>query len=152
VPIHYDYSKLTDDPESKFAIFSGEEMRSAIANTIAIVLFEGAEEMDFVGPWEVFTAAVDGLTGERVMTVAETLRPVVCEKGMRVLADAIYEDARGVAVVINSRRRPQTSARSWFLPSIRARTRVLRAETWGSISPRCCSKPFAAWGAKSDVC
>ena len=45
-----------------------------MANTIAILLFDGAEEMDFVGPWEVFTAAVDRLTGERVMTVAETLR------------------------------------------------------------------------------
>ena len=56
-----------------------------MANTIAILLFDGAEEMDFVGPWEVFTAAVDGLTGECVMTVAETLRPVVCEKGMRIL-------------------------------------------------------------------
>ena len=66
-----------------------------MANTIAILLFDGAEEMDFVGPWEVFTAAVDRLTGERVMTVAETLRPVVCEKGMRVLPDATYEDARG---------------------------------------------------------
>ena len=71
-----------------------------MANTIAILLFDGAEEMDFVGPWEVFTAAVDRLTGERVMTVAETLRPVVCEKGMRVLPDATYEDARGVDVVV----------------------------------------------------
>jgi len=43
------------------------------------LLFDGAEEMDFAGPWEVFTAAVDRLTGERVMTVAQTLRPVVCE-------------------------------------------------------------------------
>src|ERR1700730_6287164 len=71
-----------------------------MANTIAISLSVGAEEMDFVGPWEVFTAAVDRLTRERVMTVAETLRPVVCEKGMRVLPDATYEDARGVDVVV----------------------------------------------------
>src|SRR5580704_6669124 len=71
-----------------------------MANTIAILVFDGAEEMDFVGPWEVFTAAVDRLTGERVMTVAETLRPVVCEKGMHVLPDVTYEDARGVDVVV----------------------------------------------------
>ena len=71
-----------------------------MVNTIAILLFDGAEEMDFVGPWEVFTAAVDRLTGERVMTVAETLGPVVCEEGMRVLPDATYEDARGVDVVV----------------------------------------------------
>jgi putative intracellular protease/amidase len=68
-----------------------------MANTIAILLFDGAEEMDFVGPWEVFTAAVDRLTGERVMTVAETFRPVVCEKGTRVLPDATYEDTVLVA-------------------------------------------------------
>jgi putative intracellular protease/amidase len=26
-----------------------------MTNTIAILLFDGAEEMDFVGPWQVFT-------------------------------------------------------------------------------------------------
>jgi len=40
-------------------------VHSAIANTIAVLLFEDIEKMDFVDYREVFTAAVDGLTGER---------------------------------------------------------------------------------------
>ncbi len=34
-----------------------------MANTIGISLFAGAEEMDFVGPWEVFTAANEKMQG-----------------------------------------------------------------------------------------
>ena len=69
-------------------------------NTIAILLFDGAEELDFVGPWEVFTAAVDRISGERVMTVAERSRPIVCEKGMRVLADATYDEPTNIDVLV----------------------------------------------------
>ena len=71
-----------------------------MANTIGILLFDGAEEMDFVGPWEVLTAAVDGLADERVMTIAEKPGTVVCEKGMRVIPDATYADAPDVNVII----------------------------------------------------
>lgn len=71
-----------------------------MANTIGILLFDGAEEMDFVGPWEVLTVAVDGLAGERVMTIAERPGPVVCEKGMRVIPDATYADAPVVNIVL----------------------------------------------------
>ena len=44
--------------------------------TIGILLFDGAEEMDFVGPWEVFTAALSGMPGDRVVTIAERSRPI----------------------------------------------------------------------------
>ncbi len=71
-----------------------------MTNTIGILLFDGAEEMDFVGPWEVLTVAVDGRADERVMTIAERPRPVVCEKGMRVIPDTTYADAPDVNVVI----------------------------------------------------
>jgi hypothetical protein len=46
------------------------------------------------------TAAVDGMSGERVLMVAEKTDPVVCEKGMRVLADTTYEDAPPLDVVL----------------------------------------------------
>jgi putative intracellular protease/amidase len=89
-----------------------------MANTIAILLFDGAEEMDFVGPWEVFTAAVDRLTGERVMTVAETLRPVVCEKGMHVLPDVTYEDAREIDNPATVRWLTETCAKASSITSV----------------------------------
>jgi len=49
--------------------------------TIGILLFDGAEELDFVGPWEVFTAALSGMPGDRVVTIAEQSRPIAGEKG-----------------------------------------------------------------------
>jgi putative intracellular protease/amidase len=71
-----------------------------MGNTIGILIFDGAEEMDFVGPWEVMTAAVDGMPDERVLMVAAKTDPVVREKSMRVLADATYEDAPPLDVVL----------------------------------------------------
>jgi putative intracellular protease/amidase len=71
-----------------------------MGTTIAILLFDSAEEMDFVGPWEVFTAAIDGMAGERVLTVAERTGPILCEKGMRVIADYSYGNAPAIEVVV----------------------------------------------------
>jgi transcriptional regulator GlxA family with amidase domain len=55
---------------------------------IGIVLFDDVEELDFAGPWEVFTMAAS-LAGEewRVSLLAEHDRPVRCAKKMRVLRD-----------------------------------------------------------------
>ena len=61
--------------------------------SIGILVFDGAEELDFVGPWEVFTMAneVSAHLGQGpvhdVKLIAEHDRPVVCAKGLRVLPD-----------------------------------------------------------------
>lgn len=58
---------------------------------IGILIFDGVEELDFVGPWEVFTMANEvapkfGLEPPfTVHLIAEQDRPVVCAKRMRVL-------------------------------------------------------------------
>ncbi len=60
---------------------------------IGILVFDGAEELDFVGPWEVFTMAneVSSRMGHdrphKIMLVAEKDAPIVCAKAMRVLPD-----------------------------------------------------------------
>ena len=71
-----------------------------MGRTIGILIFDGAEEMDFVGPWQVFTAAVRGMPDEKVMTAAERKAPIVCEMGMRVLADTIYSEAPSFDVLL----------------------------------------------------
>ena len=68
--------------------------------TIGILLFDGAEEMDFVGPWCVFTAALIGIPDNRVVTVAERSGPITCEKGLRVIPDLVYGEAPEVDVVL----------------------------------------------------
>ena len=69
--------------------------------TIGIPLFDDAEELDFVGPWEVFTTAGAGKPGAlRVVTIAESRDPVRCNKGLRVLPDHGFEDAPALDVVL----------------------------------------------------
>ncbi len=69
--------------------------------TIGILLFDDAEELDFVGPWEVFTTAGAGKPGAlRVVTIAESHDPVRCHKGLRVLPDHDFEDAPALDVVL----------------------------------------------------
>ena len=59
--------------------------------TTGIVLFDDAEELDAVGPWEVFTMA--HIEGDAVVSIAEHDRPVRCAKGLRVLPDHTFADA-----------------------------------------------------------
>ena len=70
---------------------------------IGILIFEDVEELDFVGPWEVFTAAAH-LTPEagrdQVCLIAEALAPVRCAKGMRVLPDVCLADAPALDVLV----------------------------------------------------
>ena len=72
---------------------------------IGIVVFPGAEELDFVGPWEVFTASAnlqrrDGQEPDRVLLVAESSDPVRCAKGMRVLPDTLMASHPPLDVVL----------------------------------------------------
>jgi transcriptional regulator GlxA family with amidase domain len=66
--------------------------------TTGILLFDGAEELDWAGPWEVFTMA--RTEGDTVVTIAESLDPVRCAKGLRVLPDYTLEDAPSLDVLV----------------------------------------------------
>jgi transcriptional regulator GlxA family with amidase domain len=73
--------------------------------TIGILLFDGAEELDFAGPWEVFTSSSmlrerDGLPADTVVTIAESTQPLRCAKGLRVLADHTVDDHPPLDVVL----------------------------------------------------
>jgi transcriptional regulator GlxA family with amidase domain len=71
-----------------------------VAITTGIVLFDGVEELDFVGPWEVFTVARRWQEEDRVVTIAQTPRPVTCAKGLRVLPDHGFADAPRLDVLL----------------------------------------------------
>jgi transcriptional regulator GlxA family with amidase domain len=62
---------------------------------IAIALFEGAEELDFAGPWEVLSywAHEVAQAEVEVITVASSLDPIRAAKGLRVLPDHTLHDA-----------------------------------------------------------
>lgn len=65
-----------------------------MTRTIGIVVFPGVEELDFVGPWEIFTMtralAPDSCT---VYTISEDGEEVVCAKGLRVRPDHSFASA-----------------------------------------------------------
>jgi transcriptional regulator GlxA family with amidase domain len=69
---------------------------------IGVVLFEGAEELDWAGPWEVLAAWAEQWPddGVRVFTIAREEGPVTCAKGLRVLPDETWETAPTLDVLV----------------------------------------------------
>jgi transcriptional regulator GlxA family with amidase domain len=70
-----------------------------------VLAFDGAEELDIVGPWEVFTASAAlleraGEPADRAVLVAAGPDPVACRKGLRLLPDATFDDHPPLDVVV----------------------------------------------------
>jgi transcriptional regulator GlxA family with amidase domain len=63
--------------------------------TVAIAVWDGVEELDVVGPYEVLSAWSSSADGRdvQVRTVAERLAEVRCAHGLRLLPDAAWADA-----------------------------------------------------------
>jgi transcriptional regulator GlxA family with amidase domain len=68
--------------------------------TIGIVLFPDLEELDAVGPWEVFTMAGKQQEGVRVVSLSERSEPLRCAKGLRLIPDHAFADAPELDVVV----------------------------------------------------
>lgn len=77
-----------------------------IMSRIGILIFDDAEELDFAGPWEVFTMTNEVFMREGkerphdVMLIAERVAPVRCAKGMRVLPDTVIADCAALDVLL----------------------------------------------------
>jgi len=67
--------------------------------TVAILLFEGVELLDFAGPAEVFIVAEEG-KAFRVITVAESTEPLRTMGGVTIKPDFSYKDAPRASVVV----------------------------------------------------
>jgi transcriptional regulator GlxA family with amidase domain len=66
-----------------------------------LLIFDGAEELDFVGPWEVFTvSAMIRDQGDTAVLIAEQAGPVRCSKGLRVLPDHTLDDSPPLDVLL----------------------------------------------------
>jgi transcriptional regulator GlxA family with amidase domain len=62
--------------------------------TFGLLVFDEAEELDFCGPWEVFTASsMLRDFSDRVVLISEHPGIVRCGKGMRVIPDHTLADA-----------------------------------------------------------
>jgi transcriptional regulator GlxA family with amidase domain len=69
---------------------------------IGIFLFTDVEELDAVGPWEVLSwwTKYHPEDGYRVLTIGDTLDPVTCAKGLRILPDVTIDDAPPLEVLL----------------------------------------------------
>jgi transcriptional regulator GlxA family with amidase domain len=74
----------------------------ATSPAFAIVLFDGVEELDWVGPWEVLATWARGWPddGAAVFTVTGDDSVVQCAKGARVLSDHTWDDVPAFDVLI----------------------------------------------------
>jgi transcriptional regulator GlxA family with amidase domain len=69
---------------------------------IGVALFDGAEELDWAGPWEVLAAWATQWPDDdvRVFTLARENHEVTCAKGLRVLPDETWEAAPPLDVLV----------------------------------------------------
>lgn len=74
---------------------------------VGILIFDGAEELDFVGPFEVFTMAIEAAALEgkgrvpfEVKLISQTGEPITGAKGMRVGADRSIDEVEGLDVLL----------------------------------------------------
>jgi transcriptional regulator GlxA family with amidase domain len=69
---------------------------------IGIALFDGAEELDWAGPWEVLAAWAQQFPddGVHVFTLARENREITCAKGLRVLPHETWETAPAMDVLV----------------------------------------------------
>lgn len=68
--------------------------------TIGILIFEDAEELDFVGPYEVFGMAREFGEPCRALVIGESVAAVRCAHGLRVLPDHTIENAPPLELLI----------------------------------------------------
>ncbi|MFC0627609.1 DJ-1/PfpI family protein [Kribbella deserti] len=69
--------------------------------TYGLLLFDVVEELDFAGPWEVFTTSAQLRDGAgSALLLAENPGPVRCSKGMRVLPDHTLDDHPPLDVIL----------------------------------------------------
>jgi transcriptional regulator GlxA family with amidase domain len=72
-----------------------------MTRNVAFVLFDGAEELDWVGPWEVFTMLAQAEEGSvRCFTVSEAGDTVTCAKGLRILPDYAFATCPAPSIVV----------------------------------------------------
>lgn len=69
-----------------------------MAFTTGILLFDEVEELDFAGPYEVFTTAKK--EGDAVLTIAATADPIKGFNGLKVVPDVGFGDAPALDVLV----------------------------------------------------
>jgi transcriptional regulator GlxA family with amidase domain len=92
---------------------SGKTNQTAKTNPLAFPISDGAEVIDFGGPWEIFEAVVRPGTNEsafQTYTVAETLNPITATGGMKIIPDYTFETAPEPKLIVIPAQSGETKA------------------------------------------
>ncbi|KQO09840.1 thiamine biosynthesis protein ThiJ [Agreia sp. Leaf244] len=107
---------------------------------IGILLFDDVEELDAVGPWEVLSwwTRANPEDGYDVLMMADSLDPVTCAKGMRILPDVRVDAAPPLEVLIypggrGTRRHLVDEARIEWVRAQRAAVPLMTSVCTGSL-------------------
>ena len=88
---------------------------------VAFLISEGAQVIDFAGPWEVFQdVMIPGRAGQpfRLYTVSESTSPIHTSGGMKIVPDYTFENAPAPKViVIPAQSRPSEATLEWIRKS-----------------------------------
>jgi putative intracellular protease/amidase/YHS domain-containing protein len=91
---------------------------------VAFVISEGAQVIDFAGPWEVFQdAMVPGRSDHpfRLYTVSESTSPIQASGGMKIVPDYTFENAPAPKViVIPAQSQPSEATLEWIRKSTKS--------------------------------
>ena len=68
--------------------------------TTGILLFDQLEELDAIGPWEVFTMAAAERGSGKVVTISQSGGMVRCAKGLRIESDHSFANAPKLDVLL----------------------------------------------------
>lgn len=67
---------------------------------IGFLLFDAMEELDFAGPWEIFSVWHDRFGGPSCVAIAPSIEPVTCRYSLRVLADVTLGEAPDLSALL----------------------------------------------------
>jgi transcriptional regulator GlxA family with amidase domain len=103
---------------------------------IAIAVFDGAEELDFAGPWEVLAAWRFLWPDDvEVVMVGESTAPVTCAKGMRVVPQTSWDELGEVDVLVY----PGGRGTRPLLGNEKTRARLRRLKERGTLMTSVCT-------------
>lgn len=103
---------------------------------IAVAAFNGAEELDFAGPWEVLAAWRFLYPDDvEVVLVGDSTAPVTCAKGMRVIPDTSWDQLGHIDVLVY----PGGRGTRAQLGDEKTRTRLRRLKEGGTLMASVCT-------------
>ncbi len=67
---------------------------------IGFLLYNNLEELDLVGPWEIFGMWNQEADGPECLTVAQASSPVSCSKGLKLLPDVSFKTCPPLDIIV----------------------------------------------------